>query len=87
MFEEFVGKLVVVDLQSPFVCLGRLDRYDDQALWLSDADMHDLRDSDTTRENYVAASFTTGIKRNRKSITLSRTEIVAISKLSDVVDE
>ena len=87
MFAEFVGKTVVIDLRSQFVCLGKLERYDDQAVWLSDADIHDLRDSDTTRENYVAASFTTGIKRNRRSVVVARPEIVAISQLSEVVDE
>ncbi len=87
MFAEFVGKTVVVDLKSQYVCLGKLERYDDHAVWLSEADMHDLRDSDTTRENYIAASLTTGIKRNRRSVVVARPEVVAISQLADVVDE
>ena len=39
-------------------------------LELRNADLHDLRDTDTTRENYVAASAATGIKRNRKKLWL-----------------
>ena len=87
MFAEFVGQTVVIDLRSQFVCLGKLERYDEHSVWLRDADMHDLRDSDTSRENYIAASLMTGIKRNRQLVALARSEVVAVSKLSDVVDE
>ena len=85
--EEFLGQKVVVDCRSPFVCLGTLQRVDDQVLELRNADVHDLRDTDTTRENYVAASRATGIKRNRKRVLVVRADILAISRLEDVVDE
>ena len=87
MLEEFVGQLVVVDLDSPYVCLGQLMRVDDRFLELHNADLHDLRDTHTARENYVAASLTTGIKRNRKRVLLARAEVVAISLLAEIVDE
>ncbi len=87
MLETLVGKKIVVDLSSRYVCLGRLHAYDEHFLELHSADLHDLRDSDTTRENYVAESRATGIKRNRKRVFLVRTEIVGISLLADVVDE
>ena len=87
MLDEFVNERVVVDLSSTFVCLGKLTRYDDHFLELKNADVHDLRDTDTTRENYVAESVATGIKRNRKRVLLRRDQMVAISLLDDVVDE
>ena len=87
MLEEFVDQKVVVDLSSTFVCLGKLIRFDDHFLELKNADLHDLRDTDTTRENYVADSVMTGIKRNRKRVLLRRDQMVAISLLDDVVDE
>ena len=86
MIEEFLNQRVVVDLRGEYVCLGTLSRFDDHFLEVCNADMHDLRDSDTTRENYVAASLTTGIKRNRRRLLLVRTEIVAITRLEDVVE-
>jgi small nuclear ribonucleoprotein (snRNP)-like protein len=86
MVEEFLNEKVVVDLKSPFVCLGTLVRIDDHFLELKGADLHDLRDTDTSRENYVAASERTGIKRNRKKVVLFRSDVVAISRLSDVSD-
>jgi hypothetical protein len=87
MLEEFIGQRVVIDLRSEYVCLGTLLRIDEHYLELKNGDLHDLRDTDTTRENYVAASVATGIKRNRRRLLLVRREIVAISRLDDVVDE
>ena len=87
MIDELIDQKVVIDCRSEFVCLGTLKRYDDHFLELRNADLHDLRDTDTTRENYVAASVATGIKRNRKRVMVSRLEVVAISRLDEVVDE
>jgi hypothetical protein len=87
MLDEFVGQKVVIDLRSTFVCLGTLTRLDDHFLELKSADVHDLRDTQTSRENYVAESFATGIKRNRKRVLIALVELVAISRLDDVVDE
>jgi small nuclear ribonucleoprotein (snRNP)-like protein len=87
MLDEFVNQKVVVDLRSHYVCLGTLVRYDEQWLELRNADLHDFRDTDTSRENYIAASCATGIKRNRKRVLLVRAEMVAVSRMEDVVDE
>lgn len=87
MLEEMIGARVVIDFRSEYVCLGTLNRVDGHFLELKNADLHDLRDTDTSRENYVASSVSTGIKRNRKKILLTRTEIVSISRFEDVVDD
>jgi hypothetical protein len=87
MLDEFIGEQVVVDLRGEYVCLGTLRRIDEHFLELRNADLHDLRDTDTTRELYVAESRTTGIKRNRKRLLLARADVVAVARLEDVVDE
>ena len=87
MINEMLGQTVVVDMRSPYVCMGQLSRIDEQVLELRDADLHDMRDTVTTRENYIAASYATGIKRNRKRVLLMRDDVVAISRLEDFVDE
>jgi len=66
MLSEMIGEPIVVDMRSEFVCLGTLARVDEHFVEMKNADLHDLRDTDTTRENYVAAAVTTGVKRNRK---------------------
>lgn len=87
MLEEFLDQKVVIDFRSEYVCLGTLKRFDDHFLELKNADLHDLRDTETSRENYIAASVSTGIKRNRKRVLLTRTEVVAISRFDDFVDD
>jgi len=86
MLEELIGQVVVLDLRSPFVCLGRLERVDEHYLEMRSADLHDLRDTQTTRENYVASSRATGIKKNRKKVLVLRSEVIACSRLEDAVE-
>jgi small nuclear ribonucleoprotein (snRNP)-like protein len=87
MLEEMIGQIVVVDLRERYVILGTLLRFDEQTLELRNADLHDLRDADSTRELYVAEARYTGVQRNRKRVMVVRAEVVAVSRLEDVVDE
>jgi hypothetical protein len=87
VLEEFLGQKIVVDLRSQYVCLGTLAGIGDHFLDLKNADLHDLRDTQTTRENYIAEAMFIGIQRNRKRLLLNRNEVVAVALLSDVVDE
>jgi small nuclear ribonucleoprotein (snRNP)-like protein len=86
MIEEFLNQKIVIDLRSEYVCFGTLKAIDPHFLDVKNADFHDLRDTDTTRENYVAATRLTGIKRNRKRVLIRRDEVVAITKLEDIVE-
>ena len=86
MLEEYIGQKVVLDMRSPYVCLGTLASVSEHFLEMKNADFHDLRDTDTNRENYVFQSVTTGVKRNRKRVMIFRPEIVGISLLTEVVD-
>ena len=87
LLADMIGGKVVIDLRSTYVALGTLIGADEQFLALKNADLHDLRDTDTTRENYIAESKATGIKRNRKRLLVLRSDMVAVAKLDDVVDE
>ncbi len=86
MLSEFIDQKVVVDFRGEYVLLGTLVKIDDHFLELRHADLHDLRDTDTDRENYVAASVRTGIKRNRKRVIVMRAEVVAVSLMDDVTE-
>lgn len=48
--ESLVGQKVVIDLRSEYVCLGTLTGIHADYLELKNADLHDLRDTDTSRE-------------------------------------
>ncbi len=85
--EPFLNRKVVIDFRAEYVCLGTLKAIGEHFLELRNADLHDLRDTDTTRENYIAACVITGIKRNRKKLLVTRTEIVAIADFEDIVEQ
>ena len=86
MLDEFLDKKICVDFGTHYVCLGTLKRIDAEFLELRNADLHDLRDTETSRENYIAASVATGIKRNRKRVILFRRDIVAVTLFDDIVE-
>ena len=82
--EAYVGREVVLDLQSQYVCVGTLVGEDHRYLTLKNADVHDLRDSATTRELYVLDCRRHGVNWNRKRVLVRRDEIVSLSLLADV---
>ncbi len=84
--EQLIGTEVVLDVTSPFVFVGTLVEFDNLYLALHNADVHDLRDTSTTREVYVLDSKRHGIRANRKRVLVRREEVVSISALDDVVD-
>jgi hypothetical protein len=84
-WQSLLGEIVVVDVNSPFVCLGRLVEVDAGFLHLVEVDLHDLRDTQSTREKYVLDSRLHGVRVNRRALWLSLREVVAISRFSDVV--
>ena len=84
--EDFIGKQVVVDVEAPFVYLGRLHAIHDKTLVLKAADVHDLRDSTTTREVYVRQVRVHGIQPNRKSVHIRLEKVVSISPIEDVIE-
>ncbi|ADV61860.1 hypothetical protein Isop_1274 [Isosphaera pallida ATCC 43644] len=83
---DYHDQLVVLDLSSPYVCLGRLHQVGPLFVEVRDADLHDLRDSTTTRELYVVEAVRYGIRRNRERVLIRCDEVVAITRLSDFVD-
>lgn len=84
--QQFIGEDVVIDVESQYVFLGRLTDVRPGWVTLRQADVHDLRDSKTTRELYVLDSRTDGIRVNRKEVVLPSDQIVSISLLEDVIE-
>jgi hypothetical protein len=79
------SQVVVLDLASPYVVVGTLVDEDHRYLILDDADMHDLRDSNTTRELYVLDVRRHGLGPNRRRVLVNRADVVGVSRLDDVV--
>jgi hypothetical protein len=85
LLEKLRDRQIVVDLSSPYVILGTLVDFSEKYLVLDEADVHDLRDTTTTRENYVVDSHRLGIRVNRDRALVRIAEIVSLSALDDVV--
>lgn len=83
--DELIGQTIVVDLSSLYVIAGTLIGQDQHYLVLEEADVHDLRDTTTTRELYVHEMGKHGVAANRKRILVSRTEVVSLSALNDII--
>jgi len=84
-WSEFVGHKVVLDMCSPYVILGQLTAARADCLVLADVDIHDLRDTTTTREKYVLDSRMHGIRANRRHAMVRLADVVSISRLEDVI--
>jgi small nuclear ribonucleoprotein (snRNP)-like protein len=82
--ESLLGKIVVVDFKSTYVCLGTLVGCDSQFLELRDADLHDFRDSPASREVYVHDSIRLGIRRNRSRVLIRREDVVALTRFDEI---
>jgi hypothetical protein len=79
------GQIVVLDLASPWVYVGRLAESHVEYLVLEDADAHDLRDSSTSRDKYVLDCRQHGVTPNRRRAWINRRDLVGISRLDDVL--
>jgi hypothetical protein len=87
VWDDLVGQVIVLDVSSPYLIIGRLDRCQGDWIVLRDADVHDLRDTGTSRETYLVNSRLHGVHANRRSTWVRLAEVVSISRLEDVLAE
>ena len=85
IFDGFVGRTVVLDMTSRHVFLGVLAEVHPDHVVLDTVDVHDLRDTGTTKDLYVMETARHGVRENRRRVRVSRCEIVAVSALEDVI--
>jgi hypothetical protein len=83
--EALQGEVLVLDTEAPFVYIGTLDTWDELYLRLVDADVHDMRDSKTSRELYVIETRRLGVRSNRQAVLVARSHVVSLSRLADVL--
>ena len=83
--DQLMGREVVIDVSSLYVYVGRLTGRDHHYAVLEDADAHDLRDTNTTRDAYVIETRRHGISHNRRRVLVRLDEVVSVSLLEDVI--
>ena len=84
VIRDFMNREVVIDMASQYVYAGTLVAEDPAYLVLENADVHDLRDTNTTRELYVVDTRRYGVRVNRKRVLVRKGDVVSISLLEDI---
>ena len=84
--DSLLGRPVVLDLASPYVIMGTFRGADALHYLVENADVHDLRDTTTTRDLYVLDAKRHGINPNRQRVLVRCQGVVGISLLADVVE-
>ncbi len=82
---DFLEQEVVLDTRGELLYVGRLTAIGDAFYTLSDADVHDLTDSNTSKEVYIMETAKHGVRTNRSSVHVRKAQVISLSKLSDVV--
>ncbi|MBA3686714.1 MAG: hypothetical protein H0W72_15940 [Planctomycetes bacterium] len=76
---------MVVDLVESYLVIGTLEAVGPQHVSFVDADLHDHRESNSTKEIYASETQKFGVRVNRKRLDVPRHLVVAVSRLADVV--
>ena len=84
-FSEWLGHVVVADLAEFYLVIGTLVEVRDDWLVFVDADLHDHREANSTKEVYCLETRQLGVRVNRRQVAVPRRQIVALSRLADVV--
>jgi hypothetical protein len=82
---DWIGRQVVLDVAAPYVYIGTLAGEQAHYLVLDEADAHDLRDSSTTRDQYLIESVRHGIGINRRRVLVHLPQVVGISLFEDII--
>jgi len=81
----FTGKKIVVDTDSMVLYIGTLESVQDRSITLTNADVHFISDSKSTKEKYILESSVTGLMPNRKRVFINLNRILSFSPVEDII--
>lgn len=82
--KKYLKQKVVLDTSTSWVYIGTLEDVNDRCAELSEVDVHDNKDTPSSKEIYIWQSATSGIKANRNHTYINLDYIVSFSLLDDV---
>jgi hypothetical protein len=82
--DPFIDKVVIADLDELYLVIGTLASAGPDHLVFTDADLHDHREANSTKEVYALESRQIGVRVNRTRVVIPRSRLVAISLLEDL---
>ena len=84
--KSLVGQEVVVDVKHSHLYVGTLAKIGNDSIVLRDADVHFCGDSQTTTELYLVETRKNGLRPNRAAVYVMRSEVLSVSRLSDIIE-
>ncbi|HOX39440.1 MAG TPA: hypothetical protein PL033_15775 [Candidatus Brocadiia bacterium] len=81
--KRYVGKAIVIDTAGSLVYIGTLAKVGSHLLCLEHADVHDLAESNTTREVYLYEAARVGLQPNRRAVMVRIVQVMSITALED----
>ncbi len=82
--QAFIGQTVVIDLAEQHLAIGTLSEVSRDHIALTDADLHDRREANSTKDVYLIETRHIGVRVNRKRVVVPRHIVLAVSRLEDV---
>jgi hypothetical protein len=81
-----IGEQVIIDVKGSYIYLGTLAKVGREVIVLKEADVHYCGDSQTTTELYAMEARKNGLRVNRKSVYVVRSEILSLARLEDIIE-
>ncbi len=85
--KKFLGKIIVVDTDTRWLYVGTFKKIGKTFLTLQDVDAHDLTETTSTRDAYLAHIKNHGLVVNRRIVMISKEKLIGLSLLKDVLVE
>lgn len=82
--EKYIGQKMVLDTRSSWIYIGALEAVTPHCAVLAEVDVHDGRDSSTSKELYVLESKNTGVKSNRERVHVNLAWVISFSTLDEI---
>lgn len=83
---QYEGQVVVVDTDSHLLHIGTFVEATEEFIVIRDADVHDTRETTTSKEKYAMQAKRIGVRPNRKEARIRHALVVSVSLLADVVE-
>ena len=83
--KALLGKQVAVDTDSSYVYIGTLKSAGSDYLALSNVDVHDTTDTESTKEFYIHEVRKLGIKKNRQISYVRLARVISVAPLDEVI--
>lgn len=83
--KQYLKQKVVLDTNSSFIYIGVLDEVREYTAVLTDVDVHDNRDTGSTKDLYVHGSKVSGGQPNREKVYVNLDYVISFSLLDEVM--